>query len=121
MAALVSENFTVHKGNDFIIQFTIEDIVSLEGYNLRWVLCPEHPDETPNSPILLDKTNQGESPQIYTEANVVFIVVPSSDSSQASGINAGSYYHELHGLDQNLKGGVLGSGSGTFLNTRIGR
>ncbi len=121
MAALVNENFTKHIGDDFIIQFTVDDVPSLGGYNLRWIMCEQAPDDDPNSPLLLDKSNQGTSPQLYTLDNYAFIVIPSSDINRSSPITPGSYYHELHGLDAQGEGGVLGSGTATFLPSRIGR
>jgi hypothetical protein len=121
MAALVNENFTKHLGDDFIIQFTIDDVPTLDGFYLRWVMCEDTPAEVPDSPLLLDKSNQGGSPQVYTLDNYAFVIIPSSDTDAQSAIAAGSYYHELHGLDGDGEGGVLGSGIATFLPTRIGR
>lgn len=121
MAAVVNQNFTKHLGDDIVIQFEIGDVTTLTGFTLRWVLCADDPEENPNSTILMDKENSGTSPQIYIIDNYAFVEIPSSDTDSGSGFGAGSYYHELHGLDENSDGGVLATGTGTFLPTRIGR
>ncbi len=121
MAVTVNQNFTKHKGDDIVIQVPVDDVVSLENFTLRWVMCPEDPEENPNSPILLDKQNTGGNPEIYTVENVAFIALPSNQTDNQSSIAAGSYYHELHGLDGDGEGGVMATGTATFLPTRIGR
>ena len=121
MAVTVNQNFTKHKGDDIIIQIPVDDVVSLDSFSLRWVMCPADPEEDPNSPILLDKSNDGQEPEINTIDNVAFISLPSSETDNQSDISPGSYYHELHGLDAEGEGGVMASGTATFLPTRIGR
>ncbi len=121
MAVTVNQNFTKHKGDDIVIQIPVDDVVSLDGFSLRWVMCADGPEEDPGSPILLDKLNTGGSPEIYTVENVAFIALPSSQTDNQSSIVAGSYYHELHGLDGDSEGGVMATGTATFLPTRIGR
>lgn len=121
MAAIVNQNFTKHLGDDFVIQIVVDDVVSLDGFSLRWVLCSDEPAADPASPLLFDKTNSGQDPHIYTTQNVAFIKMPSADTNASSDISPGSYYHELHGLDDEGIGGVLGTGTATFLPTRIGR
>ena len=121
MSAIVNQNFTKHAGDDILIQFLVEDLPDLESFSLRWVMCIDDPDTDPQSPILLDKSNTGSNPQISTSDNIVFVSIPSEETDKNSSIQPGRYYHELHGLDSEGKGGVLGSGVGTLLPTRIGR
>ncbi len=121
MAIIVNQNFTKHKGDDIIVQIVVDDLVTLDGFTLRWVMCPDDPQDDPLSPILLDKSNLGEHPQIYTTHNVAFVKIPSGETDTSSSIAAGSYYHELHGLDGEGIGGVMSTGTATFLPTRTGR
>lgn len=95
--AQINQNFTKFKGDDFAINFTIEDVGDAEGFDASWKL-----DSTPQ----VVKTTAVDG-GITIEGNVVTVTLEKDDTV---GLDDGVYTHELQLLDSD-EGGVVAHGT----------
>jgi hypothetical protein len=85
----ISQNFIKWKGDNFIIQYTIEDATNLTGFKATWSLATS----PSNSTRLITKTSGSG---INFSTNYVYVTMSRTDTDQNnSEIPAGMYYHEL--------------------------
>lgn len=87
------QNFTTWKGNYREIAFFVEDVVSVESANAaEWGMSVSE-----SSPKLIHKTLAAS--QITLSGQIVTVILNPEDTDDDSGIEAGTYYHELRLVD----------------------
>lgn len=106
---LQGQNFTIWKGDDRLIVFTIDDVQNLTGYSAEWNVAVD-----PDSTKLITKTSGNG---IAFDGNKVNVTLNSAETNQnATNIPAGQYYHELQLVDPQGKKIVSATGIMTVLN-----
>jgi hypothetical protein len=86
---LLAQDFTTWKGNYRQIIFYISDVSSVTGGTAKWAMSA-----TVTGTTLITKTSDPTSGITLSGKNVIVVLNP-TDTNDASGISAGSYYHEL--------------------------
>ncbi len=92
--AATNQNFTKWKGDDFVLRFTIQDSLNIEPFKALWILATEV-----GGTRKIVKTTAGhfsEQGGISMVGNRVEIPILSVETDSTSGLDAGTYYHELH-------------------------
>lgn len=112
---LTGQNFTMWKGDDRIIQFTIEDATDVSGFIAKWHMAVDV-----NSPKLITKQSGGNG--ITFDGNKVLVVVNGSETKDSvTAIPEGLYYHELEMIDAQNKKAIASSGVIDLKKTLVGR
>ncbi len=106
MPSIYNQTIDKHKGDSYVLQFNIEDVVSLDGYTASWIMAVDRDAET--AIISKSTANAGE---MYFVANSVFVVIEIEDTDIASGIEPDVYYHELRLTDGDGEGGIVSAGA----------
>lgn len=86
---LLAQDFTTWKGNYRQILFYISDVSTVTGGTAKWAMSANVSGAT-----LILKTSETNS-GITLSGKYVTVVLDPEDTDDASGIAAGSYYHEL--------------------------
>ncbi len=92
-------NFTKYIGDTFYFYFTVEDEVSVSGFQAIWIAAA-----TPTSDPVIVKTTADD---ITMFDDKVIVAVKRTDTSA---FLAGEFYHEITLFDTDDEGGVLGVG-----------
>lgn len=100
--AKTNQNFTHWKGDSKIISVTVDDTILLSGGIMKWAMSVDA-----QSDRLITKSSPTD---ITFEANVASFPLNSADTGEASGIAAGTYYHEWRYWNSG-KGVVVAIGS----------
>jgi len=90
----LNQDFTTWKGNYRRIDFYIEDVSSVTGGTAVWAMSA-----TVDSAALISKYSVSGATHITLSGKTVSVFLQPSDTDEASGITAGSYYHELRITD----------------------
>ena len=88
-----NQNPTTWKGDYRKLEFTVEDVANLVGCSAKWALSA-----TASSVKLLEKSSANSS-QITISGVVITVILNPTDTDYLSGLNAGTYYHELEITD----------------------
>ena len=83
------QDFTTWKGNYRRIDFYIEDVSTVTGGTAKWAMSASSTGST-----LIWKSSTGAT-DITLSGKTVSVFLQASDTNDASGIAAGTYYHEL--------------------------
>lgn len=86
---LLAQDFTTWKGNYRQIIFYISDVSTVTGGTAKWAMSTSVTGTT-----LITKTTEANSGITLSGKNVIVVLDP-EDTDDASGINSGTYYHEL--------------------------
>ncbi len=108
--AATNQNFTKWKGDDFVLRFTIQDSTDIEQFKALWILATEV-----GGTRKIVKTTAGhfsEEGGISMVGNRAEIPIASDETDDASGIAAGTYYHELQIEDNS--GNITMAAVGSF-------
>ncbi|MDP2234959.1 MAG: hypothetical protein Q8J88_00875 [Bacteroidales bacterium] len=112
---LTGQNFIMWKGDDRIIQVTIEDASDVSGFTAKWHMAVDV-----NSPKLITKTSA--SGTITFNGNKVLISLSSAETKDSvTAIPEGMYYHELELIDAQNKKAIAASGIIDLKKTLVGR
>jgi hypothetical protein len=112
--ATLNQNFSKYQGDDFTLQFYIEDVSSLVGYSAVWTVA-NSPD---TGSYWINKTSSDESISFYEQ--YVLVDVDSADTLQSNipiPVGSGSLelYHELQLIHTGSEeGGIVSSGTFTL-------
>lgn len=88
----LAQDFTTWKGNYRRIDFYIEDVSTVTGGTATWAMSLSETGTT-----LILKSSTGGT--IGLTGKTVSVYLQPADTNEASGIAAGSYYHELRLVD----------------------
>jgi len=112
---LTGQNFTMWKGDDKTVQFTIEDATDVSGYTAKWHMAVDA-----NSAKLITKTSGGGG--ITFNGNKVLVAIASAETKDSvTAIPAGSYYHELELIDGSSNKTIAAIGVIDLKKTLVGR
>jgi hypothetical protein len=103
MAAL-NQDFTKYRGDEFVLQFSVIDVVDLTGYTASWKMAVDE-----NSTALVTKSSPSNG--INFISNTILVEI---DKSNTNSLAEGKYYHELQLIDSLNQGGVISSGTFTL-------
>ncbi len=112
---LTGQGFTMWKGDDKIIQFTIEDATDITGFSATWNVSVDV-----NSTKLITKTSGGGG--ITFDGNKVLIALAGSETKDdVTSLPEGQYYHELELVDAQSKKTIAATGIIDLKKSLIGR
>jgi hypothetical protein len=90
---LLAQDFTTWKGNYRRIDFLISDATTVTGGTAQWGIATS----AAGSPIIVKTSEAGSG--ITFSGKTISVVLNPEDTNLASGIVAGTYYHELRYVD----------------------
>jgi hypothetical protein len=112
---LINQNFIMWKGDDKIVQITIEDATDVSGFTAKW-----HMSVDVDSAKLITKTSGGGG--ITFDGNKVLVSLSSAETKDSvTTIPVGLYYHELELIDGDSKKSIAASGILDLRKTLVGR
>ena len=108
-----NQNITTWKGDYRKIEFTVEDVANLTGCSAKWAMSA-----TANSVPLISKSSANPA-QITISGLVITVILVPTDTDYLSGINAGTYYHELEITDSSSNPSTAAIGTVTLKDAII--